>query len=262
MGTVATRYEELSAEFRWDVPQRFNIGVACSDLQPADAPALVTFSPEDVVQEHSFGELTELSNRVANGLRGLGLARGDRVGVILSQSLETCVAHLGIYKLGGIAVPMSVLFGPDALRHRLDDSGARAVVTDAKGAERIEEALRGRDDLTIIVTSTGSAHTPHREFDGMVAEASARFDAVDTAADDPALLIYTSGTTGPPKGALHAHRVLLGHQPGFRLLFSVGINISPPAQNQHRRFFLTHQFHRRDNAIGRRVQSQTEDAPP
>ena len=144
-----------------------------------------------------------MSNRVANGLRGLGLARGDRVGVILSQSLETCVAHLGIYKLGGIAVPMSVLFGPDALRHRLDDSGARAVVTDAKGAERIEEALRGRDDLTIIVTSTGSAHTPHRQFDGMVAEASARFDAVDTAADDPALLIYTSGTTGPPKGALH-----------------------------------------------------------
>src|SRR5438093_742232 len=140
MGAVATRYADLVAGFVWEIPERFNMGIACCDVQPSAAPALVCVSPDGSSREYSFGEIAEYSNRVANALRGLGVARGDRVGVVLTQSLETCIAHLGIYKLGAVAVPMSVLFGPDALRHRLGDSGAIAVITDEPRLELVREA--------------------------------------------------------------------------------------------------------------------------
>jgi acetyl-CoA synthetase len=212
---VASRYDELVSAFRWEIPERFNIGTACSDAQPSDAPALVTISPNGSAAEYSFGDISELSNRVANGLRGLGIQRGDRVGVVLTQSLETCITHLGIYKLGAIAVPMSVLFGPDALHHRLGNSGARAVVTDEARLERVVEVTRDLGRIEIVVTAR--VQGPLHDFARMVEDASPQLEPVDTSAEDPALIIYTSGTTGSPKGALHAHRVLLGHQPGFRL---------------------------------------------
>jgi acetyl-CoA synthetase len=215
VGAVATTYEELVSTFTWRIPERFNIGVACSDAQPATAPALVAISPDGSTRKYSFGEIAALSNRVANALRGLGIQRGDRVGVVLAQSLETCIAHLGIYKLGAIAVPMSVLFGPEALHHRLGNSGARAVITDVARLERIVEVTRDLGGMEVVVT--GRAQRPLHDFARLVENASPELEPAETSAEDPALIIYTSGTTGSPKGALHAHRVLLGHQPGFRL---------------------------------------------
>jgi acetyl-CoA synthetase len=131
---------------------------------------------------------------------------GDRVAVVVPQSLETGVAHLAIWKAGGVSLPLAALFGPDALAYRLGDSGAVAVIVTPENRAKVEEAAPG---LPIIETGT--------ELDVLCA--SPPVAAADTAAEDPAFLIYTSGTTGPPKGALHAHRTLFGHLPAFELYY-------------------------------------------
>ncbi len=209
-------YEELRSRFRWEVPARFNIGVACSDRQPPGNRALVAVGPDGSRRELTFGETTSLSNRFGNALRRLRIVPGDRIAIVLPQLLETAIAHLATYKIGAVAVPMSVLFGPDALRHRLGDSAARAVVTDGRSLEGVAAVAAELGGLEVIVVDR-NASAPHHGFWPLLEAASDHLTAVDTDAETPALLIYTSGTTGPPKGALHAHRVLLGHAPGFRL---------------------------------------------
>lgn len=197
------------------MPELFNVGVACSDAQAGHAPALVGVAEGREPVRYSFGDLAALSNRFANALRGLGIGAADRVGVVLPQRIETLVSHLALYKLGAVAVPMSVLFGHEALVHRLGDSGARALVTDRDRLERVSEVA----DLLgcRVIVADGEATPPYAGFWDLVERSSERLDPVETRADDPALIIYTSGTTGPPKGALHGHRALIGHQPGFRL---------------------------------------------
>ena len=213
--TGAPDYEALRAAFSWDVPATANIGVACADAQRPEALALIELTPEGAIRDYSFGDLTRLSNRFANGLAGLGVAAGDRVGIVLPQRVETAVAHLAAYKLGAVAVPLSGLFGPDALTLRLGDCHARAVITDAAGIDNVSEVS---DDLglEVIVTEDAVAAPHHRYADLLGAD---RFTPAETTPDTPALLIYTSGTTGPPKGALHGHRVLWGHLPGFELMY-------------------------------------------
>lgn len=207
----AADYAAVQAAFGWEIPPRFNIGDACSTrhAQAAPgAPALIVEDEAGRVTPLDFRALDGAVNRLANILTGLGLARGDRVAVLLPQAPETAFAHLAAYKAGMIAVPLFQLFGPEALEYRLGDSGAAAIVTDDEGAAKLSGlALPGlRHVLTI-----------GPRLDALMARASDRFASVDTAADDPAVIIYTSGTTGPPKGALHAHRVLLGHLPGVCL---------------------------------------------
>ena len=130
-------YEDLRRQFDWDLPPRFNMGVACADQQPSDAPALIEVRPDGSGAEYSFGELANLSSRLANGLRSLGIGFGDRVGVVLPQRVETGLAHLAVWKLGAISVPMTVLFGPQALTYRLGDSAAKAVITDREHLETV-----------------------------------------------------------------------------------------------------------------------------
>ena len=216
---IGDTYEAIRESFQWDVPTSFNIGIDCCDRHPPAASALIYVSRDGAAQTYTFGDLRALSNRLANALRGLGIERGDRVGIVVPQRPETAVAHLALYKLGAIALPLSALFGPDALEFRLSDSGAKAVIVDAEGVEKVEAIANGLPELATILVAE-----PLTSVDGRIANfwdrlqaASADFKPEETKADDPALLIYTSGTTGPPKGALHAHRVLLGHLPGFDL---------------------------------------------
>jgi acetyl-CoA synthetase len=208
-------YDELYAAFRWAVPARFNIGIAACDRH-ADGRgrlALIYEAPDGKVERFSFDDLKRLSNRCANALQGLGIGPGDRVGVLLPQRPETALAHLAIYKLGAVAVPLFVQFGPDALEHRLADSGARALITDSDNLSKIPAGLA---DLATVLVVDGDGGG-HPLFWPTLERARDAFTAADTAAEDPALIIYTSGTTGRPKGALHAHRVLLGHLPGVEL---------------------------------------------
>lgn len=210
-------YAELRRAFRWQVPERFNIGVACVDRHEPGDLALVAVDPQGGVREHTFGDLAKSSNRLANALRGRGTGAGDRVAIVLPQRVETGIAHLATYKLAAIAVPLSPLFGHEALRFRIGDSGARVVVTDARRLDVVREAIAELADVEVLVVD--GARRERTDFWEALRAGSDTFTAVSTRPDDPAMLIYTSGTTGPPKGALHGHRVLLGHLPGFELMF-------------------------------------------
>ncbi|MFN3670941.1 MAG: acyl-CoA synthetase [Bosea sp. (in: a-proteobacteria)] len=209
-------YEETVSQFRWRIPPRFNIGVACCDAHAdgSGRPALLYEEQDGSLSVTSFDTLKAQSNRLANMLRGHGVAAGDRVGILLPQRPETAQAHMAIYRMGAIALPLFTQFGPDALEHRLQHSGARALITDAENIGKIEAIRASLPDLTSIFVIGGAGHPDLAQ---EMSKASDSFAPVDTSADDPALIIYTSGTTGKPKGALHAHRVLLGHLPGVQL---------------------------------------------
>jgi acetyl-CoA synthetase len=138
------------------------------------------------------------------------------VAIFLPQAPEVAVAHIAIYKLGAVALPIAMLFGPDALSYRLQNSGAKALLTNAQGLAKLDQVRAEVPALACVVSVDGAASGAHG-FADLVARASPELTPVDTGADDPAMMIYTSGTTGQPKGALHGHRVLLGHLPGAEL---------------------------------------------
>ncbi|MFI0845207.1 AMP-binding protein [Mesorhizobium sp. IMUNJ 23232] len=214
----ADSYEALYKNFRWAIPERFNIGVAVCDRWAATEPertALLEYRAEGAPVRMSFGELSRQSNALANALRGRGIGRGDRVALLLPQSFETAIAHVAIYKLGAIAVPLALLFGVEALEYRLQTAGVKAVVTNARGVFKLK-GIRGRLPGLELVVSTDGAEAGALGFQQAVADHEPVFEAVDTTPDDPSMMIFTSGTTGPPKGALHGHRVLIGHLPGVQ----------------------------------------------
>ncbi len=213
-------YDALYGDFRWQIPGRFNIGTAVSDEWAARAPdrvCLQHFLTDAPPLELTYGELAARSDAFAAALAAEGIGKGDRVGILLPQGFETVIAHVAIYKLGAIALPLALLFGADALLFRLRNAGAKAVVTSRFGLERLGPILADLPDLALRVTTEPSGDPAARSFHEMLARHAGPFSAVDSGPDDPAMMIYTSGTTGPPKGALHGHRVLLGHVPGFQM---------------------------------------------
>src|ERR1700719_288750 len=210
-------YAALYRKFRWQVPAAYNIGVDVCDRWAAADPrrrAIVHVRPDGSPDDVTFGWLRETSNRLANALRAHGVRRGDRVAVLLPQAPEVVASHVAVYKLGAVALPIAVVFGVDALAYRLQNSGAAALITNAAGAAKIA-SIRGEAPALKLVLSLDGAADGALGFHETIARAASDFTPEPTAADDPALMVYTSGTTGPPKGALHAHRVLLGHLPGI-----------------------------------------------
>src|SRR5476649_2003155 len=135
-------YDAIYRQFRWKVPARYNIGVDVCDRCAAAEPgrlAILHVRQDGRDDAITFGTLRETSNRLANVLRAHGIARGDRVAILLPQAPEVAAAHIAIYKLGAVALPIAVLFGPDALSYRLQNSGAAALLTNAQGVARIAE---------------------------------------------------------------------------------------------------------------------------
>ena len=213
-------YAGAREAFRWRIPEHYNMGVdVCdkfADITP-NAPALIDVLEDGSPRPYSYLELKRLSNRLANALLANGLSVGDRVGILLPQCPETALTHIACYKAGLIAVPLFTLFGEDALEYRLANSGAAAIVTNRENMPKID-AIKGRlNDLRLVLSVDGT-ESGVRDFHALLSSASDAFTPVDSLAEDPALLIFTSGTTGPPKGALHAHRTLLGHFPGVQFM--------------------------------------------
>ncbi len=211
-------YEMLRQGFSWDLPRSYNMGVDACDRHAWDRGriAMVHDREDGVVEKWTYRELKKASDRFANALTGLGVERGDRVAVLLSQTPALPVAHIAAYKLGAIVVPLFALFGEDALRFRLADSGAKVLVTDGEHRE-VAEALAGEiETLEHVVLADGAGHGS-RSMEALTRDASANLRPVVTGPEDPAIIIYTSGTTGDPKGALHGHGILLGHLPGVSL---------------------------------------------
>src|SRR5690606_18151784 len=152
-------YEALYRDFRWRIPDRFNIGVAVSDRWAATEPdrtALFADNGEGEPARLSYGALSSRSNAFANALRAKGIMPGDRVALLLPQSFETAIAHVAIYKLGAIAVPLALLFGADALEYRLNAAGVKAVVTNEVGCAKLA-AIRARPPLLETVVSIDGA---------------------------------------------------------------------------------------------------------
>jgi acetyl-CoA synthetase len=212
-------YDQLYRDFRWQVPAQFNLATSCCDRHADGSSRLaLTIVEEDgSARRVSFDELADFSRRFANVLTSDGLLRGDRVAVFLSQSLELPIVHLAAFRAGLVSVPLFTLFGEDALQFRLHNSGAKAVVTDANGFAKLAKVRDTLPELKAVYVIDGAGDGA-KPFWSTLEAASDSFTTVDTSCDDPAIIIYTSGTTGNPKGALHAHRVLLGHLPNVEMV--------------------------------------------
>ena len=214
---AARDYGTLYQSFRWQIPARYNIGVDVCDRWAEIDPsrtAIFNLGAGGAVEQVSYGALREASNRLANALAARGIGRGDRIALLLAQGPAVAVSHVAIYKLGAIALPLAMLFGVDAIAYRLQDSGARALITNAQGLAKLAARRDVAPGLEFVWSIDGPADGAE-DFYAMLARAACDFAPAATTPDDPALMVYTSGTTGPPKGALHAHRVLLGHLPGI-----------------------------------------------
>lgn len=212
------RHAQWHREFRWKVPARFNIAEVCCSRWARERPRAVAIRAEreDGGQAlHRYGELQSAANRLSNALHRLGVKPGDRVAVVMPQRVETAVAHIAIYQLGAVAMPLSMLFGPEALAYRLDDSEARVAVVDESAIANLLAVRAERAALKTVIAVGEAAGQGDIDWTAALAKEAATFTARRTHADDPAVLIYTSGTTGPPKGALIPHRALIGNLSGF-----------------------------------------------
>ena len=215
----ARSYADLAGRFSWSVPARFNIGTAVCDAWADREPnreALVFVDEGGETASYTYADLRRLSNQLANLLKARGVQPGDRIGVLMPQSPETAYAHIAALKLGAITIPLFTLFGEEALEYRLKDSGAKAVITDLGGAAKLSPLRDRLPELTTVFCVDGADGGAEDLASHMIGHEDA-FTAFDTGPDDPAIIIYTSGTTGQPKGALHGHRVLLGHLPGVEM---------------------------------------------
>ncbi len=194
----AASYDALCQGFDWNLPARLNMAAqVCDDWAARDPDRVAIIDLTATRQDVSYGDLRRMADGLARALVARGVRRGDRVGVLRSQGVWTAAAHIAIWKIGAISIPLFKLFMRDALLSRVTDAGAGIVITDTEGAALLD----GQEPL--IPETLSLSDQP--------------FETVDTGPDDPAVLIYTSGTTGSAKGALHAHRVLTGHMPGAEL---------------------------------------------
>jgi acetyl-CoA synthetase len=190
-------YEQACAEHAWTVPDRYNIAEDVCDKHPRDKLAMIWEDWRGTERRVAWGELQDASNRMANVLRSHGVEKGDRVAMLLPATPETAAAFFATWKVGAILLSMSVLYGDTGIRHRIEDSQAKVLVTDADNADRIDPALV--EEVLLLD-------------DDLLAQGGDAFEREDTVADDPAQLYYSSGTTGLAKGIVHAHRYLLAHE--------------------------------------------------
>jgi acetyl-CoA synthetase len=213
-------YEEIYQGFKWSIPTQYNIADDVCDRWAGD-PARVALVYEDKakqVHRYTFAQIQTAANQWANTLYGLGLTRGDRVTVLLAQDPECAITHVACWKAGLVSCPTSVLFGADALIYRLNDSGARVLITDSANYAKALEARAHAPKLEHIFVTDGEP-TGSRNFWTTIKVANATFTNVRTAAEETAWISYTSGTTGNPKGSVQPHRMMLGHMPSLEFAY-------------------------------------------
>ncbi len=217
LASTADPYAALHAGLHWHVPARFNIADVCSRRWARQTPRATAIIAErdGVAARHSFADLQREADRLSRALRRLGVARGDRVAIVLPQCFETAVAHVAVYQLGAVAMPLSMLFGPEALAFRLQDSEALVAIADVASLDALRSVRCDCPALQAVITLGAAAGLGEATWGAALARESTGFVPVKTRADDPAVLIYTSGTTGAPKGALIPHRALIGNLSGF-----------------------------------------------
>ena len=209
-------YDTLYTEFRWHVPAELNIADVCCTRWANETTRIAIIYEDEAghAATLTYAALYDQSNRLANVMRGLGVKKGDRVAIVLPQRMETAIAHMACYQLGAVAMPLSILFGPDALEYRLQNSEAEVALVDQAGLDNLNAARATSPGLMHMICVDCSADGA-LEWKTELSAASNRFEAVRTLPTDPAVLIYTSGTTGAPKGALIPHSAIIGNLTGF-----------------------------------------------
>lgn len=213
------QYQALYTTFRWWVPQRFNIAEACCrrwTATSADARRIALYAEDASGRREvwTFARLQEYANRLANGLRRMGVQRGDRVAIVLPQRPESLVAHIAVYQLGAVTVPLSTQLASEVVEQRLRDSEARIVLVDEAAAASV---LPAAERCPLLRQAIGIDLDDERTlaWRTLIARQESAFDMHPTTCNDPAVLLYNSGTTGPAKGILLAHGALIGSLPGF-----------------------------------------------
>lgn len=209
-------YENVHRQFGWHVPAQFNMAEVCCarwarSKAHKHAPAIIEHqqSPQ-TCKTWSFGDLHQAANRLSKELQKRGVFKGDRVAIVMPQRFETAVAYMAVLQLGAVAMPLSMLFGPEALAFRINDSGAAIALCDERSApvlSGLQHECSGLKSILDVPELMAKANA------GALQEV--KFKAMGTLSEDPAVLIYTSGTTGNPKGALIPHRALIGNLTGF-----------------------------------------------
>jgi acetyl-CoA synthetase len=209
---------------QWCVGAEMNIIDNCLDKRigtPLEhETALMWESEEGPSRSMTYAELNREVNRAANALRGLGLGRGDAVGLYMPLIPEEVIACLAVVKIGGIILPLFSGYGPGAVASRLADGGAKALIT-TDGAMRRGRVVPMKPSADaaaadvpslehiLVVKRTGEPvdMLPGRDhwWDELVPSQAEHAETEATGADDPLMIIYTSGTTGRPKGAVHTH---------------------------------------------------------
>jgi acetyl-CoA synthetase len=213
------QYEQLYTDFRWAVPAKFNIAEVCCRrwaADPARASRVAIYFEDDsgLCSSTTYAELQRQANRLSNLLRKLGVQRGDRVALVLPQRPETAAAYIACLQMGVVAMPLSTLFGPDALEFRLQNSEAIAVLTDGNGLPVLNEVGLRCPALRHVIALDAKDDTA-LDWQAETRRCEPQFEPVPTGSGDPAILIYTSGTTGAPKGALLPQAALIGNLTGF-----------------------------------------------
>jgi acetyl-CoA synthetase len=217
---VQDGYDALHGGFRWAVPEHFNMAQVCmhrwaEDPVTARQTAVIACAPDQPDRHHSYAELQDQANRLSHALTALGVRRGDRVAIVLPQRFETAVAYMAVLQMGAVGMPLSQLFGPEALAFRLHDSEAVAAICDASTCAAVQAVAPDCPLLSSVIAVDAGPTSAALDWAHLLAQQAGHFQPVPTRADDPAVLIYTSGTTGNPKGALIPHRALIGNLTGF-----------------------------------------------
>ncbi|MDC6485285.1 AMP-binding protein [Luminiphilus sp.] len=221
---VGTSYEEICEKFSWDIPTHFNIADAVCDRW-ADDPNRIAITHESLdggVIDYSFAQIKAYSNQLANLFGELGLQAGDRVLVMLTQSPECAISHIGCFKAGIVSCLASVLFGPDAIKHRLVGSDAKVCITNRANLGKITEIRDHCPSLEHIIVTDDTGSSEAMPFWKTLSNQPESFCNIVTRAEDTAWISYTSGTTGQPKGVLMPHRLLLGNKPLFEYYYDYG----------------------------------------
>jgi acetyl-CoA synthetase len=214
----ADHYDHLHRAFRWHVPRELNwFDLCCARWarRTPQATAVIAQTESGVAATHSYADLHAQALRCAAALAALGVVRGERVAIVMPQRVETAVAQMAVSALGAVAMPLSMLFGPEALLYRLNDSAARVAIVDESAIEALLVASRECAGLQHIVAVGAAQGRGSVDWDAALRVPHRSIAPAITHADDPAVLIYTSGTTGPPKGALMPQRALIGNLTGF-----------------------------------------------
>ena len=224
-GRTDDRYAETARGFRWQVPERFNIAEVCcarwarDDARRGRDPLRARGRAHAPTLTYARAASATANRARRTRCARLGVARGDRVAIVMPQRFETAVAHIALYQLGAVAMPLSMLFGPEALEYRMQRQ--RGACSRSSTRARIANVLRSARPrcpaLRTVIGVGGAEGAGRRRLERGARRRARRVRRRSTTrADEAAVLIYTSGTTGPPKGALIPHRALIGNLPRLR----------------------------------------------